>query len=956
MNKFTKVILLLLFSMQISVADGQSTGINSLETELDESILYGKLNNGLSYFIKHLPESQEKTNLRFYIKAGSNNEESDQLNMAHFVEHMAFKSSENFPKGIFNDAEILQRMNMSVYDINGTAGNFSTKYIFNAPKHNEIAIETGLLWFRDIAGGALHFKEEEIDTERGVLIQELIKRSGDNVQKSITRSLIRSELFPCRLGYSNYIKHHETFPSGRLKQFYKDWYRPDLMAIVIVGNIENVAALEKQIISQFSDINPIDNPRESTDCDALFFSLAPQFTIMEDKGASLLTPQAVKTELYFRDPDTRRKISDLEEAKNMKLLSLFIDIANKRFAEASEVYNSSYDSHINHTIKGKNLPSSFFLNIHSEKQNEQKAIQASFRILRQFQKYGALESEFKAAIDKQLDVASITPSQSRYWVEEIEKFYVHDEILPGNKFYALRNWLSGYSLKEFNDFIKKYDFEMPDDIGILVPTGHEALSFSEPQVRNWISSVEKESIPAYSPPIVPETLMTTSEVDKLHENSFKDNGIGESGARELVLENGVKVVLKSFKPSSGVDSENLLLHGFINKGAYNYSEEDYFSAVNAPRFIKNSGVGKFDKFELQRFLANTSLPLPFLKLYIENLESGIKISAKLEDLEKMLQLVYLYSSAPRVDTLAFQDWKTQQTEFYQNQHNSKLVDLNYNIKKILGDVSEVSSGTERYHGIEETEMNRGFEIYKDLFGNAQDFTFMLTGDFPVNSVIALINKYLGNLPSTKDQTKTKVIVNTYDPKPPGPALFQFKALSYKEQVNFIYKPLHIVPVEGHLDWKDKIRTQALGRVLYSRVLELRFDKGYSLYSVHAYSVYNEANKHFEFGAQFNCTPEEYPLLRTEYSNIIDELKSELISDDLLKQSLSRMLFLYNPKGRGNTNRVVQEKLYNHYRYKTPWTDKHEILPFIESLTPEDIRKTAKKYLKEEYSYDFLITN
>lgn len=958
MNNYFQIIILVIFNFQVINGLGQAEPEEFDEPVLlDESVTYGKLSNGLSYYIKHLPESQDKINLRFYIKVGSNHQDSDELNFSHFVEHMAFKSSKHFPEGIFSTPESLQRMNMSLYDLNGSAGVSFTRYRFDAPPGNKKALETGLLWFKDIAGG-LHFKEKEIDTERGVLIQELIRRSGDNLQETFARNNLRAALFPCSQTYSNFIEHHETFNPARLEKFYNDWYRPDLMALVIVGKIDDVDALEKEISERFSVIRPVNNPRNKPDCDSLFFDQPHQFAIVEDKGASIEKPQTIKTELFFRNPGTRKNISNIDGLKRMKKINVLVDIINKRFRERTDVYSSFYNTHMRHTVKTSRAPSSFLLTIDSDLSREKNALQETFLVLRQFQQYGVLESEFKAAIDKQLgSLTGITTNQARFWLKEIENHFVYDEAFPENKITILKKWLADLSLAEFNEFINSFDFNMPEDIGIIAPPYHKASSFSQAQVRSWIRAMGRETISAYTPPEIPDALVSVSLRKELHENNFENFGTGVSGARELVLGNGVRVILKPIKPSHGPLQEKIIIHGFNNKGASAYSPLDYFSAVNAPRFIKNSGVGEFDKFDLQRYLSTTSLSLDFLIMYINNQEAGIKVDGKLVDLEEMLQLVYLYFSEPRMDAAAFNDWKTQEAQFYHKYGgDSKLIDLNNNIKKILGDNSGTSSGTERYLGIEETDMKRGLEIFKDLFGNARDFTFIISGDFLVDSITPLVNKYLGNLPVEKDIDRTIEIQNSFNSNISGPVLVQFRVPEFHGKINYMYKPLHIVPLEGPLDWKELLRAEALGRVLNSMVLNLRLSKGYSLYTVNAYSVYNMENKYIEFGAQIDCTPEEYPMLRREFSNIINKLKSDLVSEDMLKQSLKRLHSIYDPEGNANTHRVIQEKLYNHYRHNLPWKDTHEILPFIKTLTPEDILQAAKEYFKKEYFYEFVTIN
>src|SRR5690606_19387102 len=170
----------------------------------------------------------------------------------------------------------------------------------------------------------------------------------------------------------------------------------------------------------------------------------------------------------------------------------------------------------------------------------------------------------------------------------------------------------------------------------------------------------KEVIP-YTVPEVPKQLMGADEISALKEVGFKDKGESESGVRTLVLGNGVKVVLDTLNRNTDM----LYLHGFSPKGASCFSREDYFSAINGPEIVQNAGVGDLDKFVLGRFLERTSFRQG-MHPYIDYFETGIKGNAKLEELEMLLQLVYLYFTQPRKDKIAYEDWKSREKENYLN--------------------------------------------------------------------------------------------------------------------------------------------------------------------------------------------------------------------------------------------------------------------------------------------------
>lgn len=957
MDTYFRVIILILLGLKVTDSSGQAvTTTSNHPVPLDETITYGKLNNGLSYYIKHLPED-EKVYLRFHVLAGTNNQDPDQLNFAHFVEHMGFKSSTHFPNGIFS--ELLERKSLDMYqrDINAHPGRYNTYYRFKAPADNQEALETGLLWFKDIATG-LHLKNEEIDTERGVLIQEYILSTPDNMEVAFPKEKLMFQLLPGTQNYSNFIEHHKTFDPERLKQFYKDWYRPDLMSIVIVGKIDDVPALERHIRNSFSDIKPKENLREIPDYDALFFDQSPQFVVVEKPSESLNGNEKVEIELFFRDRKTLDVISSKKGIQRRNKNGLLVKILNNRLREATMVYNNFFNFEVIHTHRSKVTihPSSFKVRITTRHSREKEAVKTFTHILQQLRKHGVLDSEFMEAKKERInELEGTTSYESRYWLEEIQNNLVHKEALPNDKRGYMKNWLLNYEASEFNEFIKEINLDMPQDIGILAPANHPATSYTEVEIRSLINGLGDDSIPPYVKPEVPTILMASDEVEGLKESSYKERELGNSGARQLILENGVKVILKHMETSN--PRKGIVLHGFSNRGALNFPPEDYFSAINAPLFIQNSGVGKFDKFDLRRFRKTNSLSIQGENPYIHNQESGFKIGADPKDAEAMLQMVYLFFSQPRKDTLAFQDWKVQQSLYYQNHRNLQQFGFHNNINKILGDNSGVSSGTERYLGIEETDMEKGFEIYKELFGSPQDFTFLVTGSFSVDSVTHLITKYLGSLPSIQPGSVKASNVNSIAAKPTGPVLVEFKSPNFNNitKNNYTYIPAYIVQANDEVNWKEKLIARALGGVISVEVGKLRFEKGYSLYSVGAAAQYNDYKNQHKFSATFSCPPEQYPLLRDEFAGIINSLKEELISEEVLEQALKKMRATEDPSGRGHSLHNIHEKLYNQYRFGVPWIDQKEIMSYIESITPVDILNAAQNYFIPENLYEFVMT-
>src|SRR5690606_10525026 len=302
---------------------------------------------------------------------------------------------------------------------------------------------------------------------------------------------------------------------------------------------------------------------------------------------------------------------------------------------------------------------------------------------------------------------------------------------------------------------------MPNDIGIIAPNGK---TFTEDQVRGWIQQALSKKITRFIRAEVPTSLLSDHHRSALNEVGYAVKGTDPSGAKVFILNNGVKVIMDTLASNKG----KFHWHGFSPNGASRFPKEDYFSAVNAPSIIQNAGVGKLDKFQLARFIEEKSNRL-WIKPYVDYRETGIRGNAAIEDLEKMLQLVYLYFTYPNMNNKAFNNWQIQE----KNRHlypsyDIIIADFNVMIRAFLGDSSQAPQGTKRLQGISETEMHAAYRIYRELYSDAADFTFIISGSFSEGEVLHLLQKYLGNLPGSIVTASSPPVKNKVEDFPKGP--------------------------------------------------------------------------------------------------------------------------------------------------------------------------------------------
>ncbi|QLE01992.1 insulinase family protein [Galbibacter sp. BG1] len=946
MNTIKKTIFLLLTSYVCILCTAQSENpVHSATLPLDNSIRYGQLPNGFSYYIKSIEEPLSDLYLNLYVKAGTDQEDKSQLNFAHAIEHLAFKGTKNFPLGI---RDSLKHSNIAITDYRGSSGE-TTNYLFKVPHNNGAVLDIALLWFSDIATG-LRFTDEYTDQVKGELVEEFLIKSGEQLSESFATSSLEAELFPGRNSNINFFEHHKNYGPKELQKFYNDWYRPDLMAISVVGNIKDIDAMERRLKDRFSKIQlPLD-PKTVPNSDADYYMRPPQFAIVErktDTANVALVDNSVTFQLFFRAPSVLEKIHTMEGVKRLIKLKLLISIVNKRLEELTSKYNS-FNALAFDRFSISSLPPLLEVRLKTYSR-EKEALQETVRALKQLQEYGILEEEWdEVKRDYLRDLNVGYENGTRYWNKEIFNHFKYNEALPSDKQENLKEWLSGLSLKSFNDHLFQFLSEMPKDIGIMAPTGHKALSLTENEIRFWIHDAYKGPVEDYKLPDVPKVLMGDEKVADLKEINYTDKGADISGARELLLNNGVRVILK---PTSKASSNKVELHGFSPNGALSFPKPNQSSALNSSNIVRNAGVGKMDKFALKRFLSNTSIRV---NPYTGFMETGIVGNAEHEDVEGMFQLIHLYFTAPRMDKVAYNDWKSGEKKAFLN-HDYGLIsaDFSNSIRNITGDsflsrgfnsLTKGLMGSEQFESIYRTDMVDAYEAYGQLFGSTEDFTFIITGDFSYGSMVPLVQKYLGNLPNTSKLSNTLKEVDL-DPLPKGPVFKEITPPKYYVMKNVNYALKYISKATDPANWREQIKIDVLGKIIWNMAWDLRFTKGYNIYLITGFGKYNMDMRRYEIGFDLSCSNEELELLRKECKQIISKIKSGTVADHVFEDSRNFVM----------KNRINEQKrLYEHYYHEQPWVSPAERKRFIESLTIKDIVGIVNKYCNDGSLFEFVM--
>lgn len=715
----------------------QSSSIDySYPLPVDPAVRTGKLDNGLVYYIRKNSKPEKRVELRLAVNAGSILENDDQQGLAHFTEHMCFNGTKTFPKNEL--ISFLQKTGVKFgADINAYTSFDETVYMLQLPTDEPGLVDKGFQVLEDWAHNVT-FDSKEIDKERGVIVEEWRLGLGaqDRMMKKFLPVILKGSQYAERVPIGK-VEILENFKYETLRNFYKEWYRPDLQAVVIVGDIDPDSA-EQQIIEHFSGLKNPKEPRERV-----------TYTIPGNKEPLLAIttdPEAMQNVVLMFWKHPVLEIKTLGDLKTKITGELFTGMLNQRFSELSQkpscpyVYaGAGYGGFLARTNDAYILSA-----MPKENQIDQTVavILAENQRVKQFgftsTEYERQKEEMLSQYEKQAKEFDKTES-AQLAGEYVSNFLTKDPI-PGiqKEFIFVKKLLPEITLEEVNDIAKQWITEEnmamvimgPEKEGLKIPTVDETLAI--------IEKSKSEELVAYvdtyrEAPLVEGGLPGASITSKTVNS--------ELDFTELTLSNGVKVILKptEFK------NDEIVISAFSPGGNSLYPDDQFLSANFAASIIDQSGAGKFDNIELQKKLKGKTLSI---NPYISDVKEGFSGNTTPKDLETLLELVYLYFDAPRKDTTAFQAFISQmenQMKFMKSNPVMAFYDTLFktaypNSKRLI-----IFPTEEQMNSI---NLDDAFNIYSDRFADASDFTFVLVGNFNTDSITPMVVKYLGSLPST----------------------------------------------------------------------------------------------------------------------------------------------------------------------------------------------------------------
>jgi len=921
MKTLKQITLVLVAIILTGSLFAQKADLNS-SLPIDSKVKIGTLPNGMTYYIRQNNRPENRCELTLAVNAGSILEAEDQRGLAHMLEHMAFNGTKNFQKHeIIN---FLESIGMKFGpEVNAYTSFDETVYGIKVPLDKTEYLEKGLLVLHDWASG-IALEDEEITKEGGIIEEEWRMGQGanDRMRRQYFPVLLDNSLYAERLpiGLMEVVKGPNHEP---IKRFYSDWYRPDLMAVVVVGDID-LEKTEKLVISTFSQIPVKVDPKAR-----------PEFSVPnhpDTKAIVVTDKEAQQTVIQIIYKHDQQKLTTHKEYRQSIVNSLYNQMINARLQELTVKENapflfgfSGYSGFIAdkdaYMMYAATKPEKIKESVVSLVQENERVKQFGFTA-------SELEREKKAllkSMEKAYNERNNTNSES-YVSEYVNHFLAPHPAIPGIEYeYSLyQEYVPGVSLEEINAlagvWLKPENRIImvmgPEKVGTVYPTNDELRDLFE---NVDISGLERYDDKVNDKPLV-EKMPAPGTVDKIK----KDKKLG---TETWTLSNGAKVVFKS----TDFKADEILFRAYSLGGYSLVTEQEDISAKYAAEIFTESGLGNYDKIQLDKYLSDKNMSL---SPYISELSEGFNGRTSPADLETFLQVLYMHFQQPRKDETAFKAYINRSIGMIENASLSPDQVFRDSIKVTMSG-NHPRSKPITAELLNKIDYSKANYIYRSRFSDPSNFTYYFVGNIDLKAAKPLIEKYIGGLPRvTREESWKDLGIK----KPLGKIEKTiYRGMENKSQV---YMNFHS---KFEYTDKDLMMLDLVGKLLTTRLLEVVREEESGVYSIGAYpSPTHFPAPEFDVIVFFGCNPENSARLTSIVEKEIGKFIESGPSEDELHKAVAKAL---REKETGLTdNRFWMGKLYDFdYHQRDP----KAFMKFekeIGKISPADIQIAFKKFL------------
>jgi len=908
----------------------------------DNTIRKGILPNGMTYYIRH--NAQTKGVADFYIaqKVGSILEEKRQRGLAHFLEHMAFNGTKHFPGNTLQPGIVAWCESVGIkFGANLNAYTSVDQTVYNisaAPVTREGVIDSCLLILNDWSHELL-LTGKEIDKERGVIEEEWrTRRSGMAMQRLSEQAMPiiyagtkYSDCMP--IGNIDIVR---TFPYNDLRDYYSKWYRPDLQAIIVVGDI-NEDKIEEKIKKLFAKIPLPQNPAHR-----IYYPIGNNEKMILYTATDKEQPTVNFTLYMKRDVTPKQERNTIQNYADDYKTNILRMAINDRLEELSRTKTAPF---ISASVRSGN----FFLASTKDAfelsgvLKEGKAIEAIQLLVGEVERAranGITIDELKRGKAEMLSYAENdyndrSNRRNGEFVEQcVQNFLEETPIIePEKELEMVRKLDKTVTIDDVNALAKTIITNQNQVVTMFGPDKNTFKMPTNSSIENAILKAQKQHYTPYKT----QNTLTERLITKLPKpGSIISERTYKYGYTEFTLSNGLKVYVRptNFEP----DEVNLKLFSLGGKNIYPDSEMPNLTYLMAGATI--GGVAQYNDLTLEKMLAGkTATVTPF----IDNDTRGMAGTSNVKDTKTLLELVYLYFTQPRKDPQAFKNLMEQQQEFLTNAHVNPMLAYNDTLHKVAYATNRMESMDKEQ--LKRVNYNRIMHIYKELFANAANFKLILTGNININKLRPLLCQYIATLPSNN----TKETIGTYEPKlVDGKKTYIF----HKKQTT--PTAITTIVIKGKMEYnnRNELLMDAIGqllRIVYTE--KVREDKG-GTYSVQASGdLQHHPNDEALLRIAFQTDPQKYNDLIPIVYKELEKMATEGPSQQDLDKVKAYELKVYNQVLRMNNywEYVLYTDLYNGIDVDT------DFRYIVENMTCDDIRTTLRNLLNQNNCIEVTMT-
>jgi zinc protease len=911
-----------------------SQSLSELPLPLDPAVRYGVLDNGLTYYIRANEEPKNRASFYIIQNVGAILEEDHQDGLAHFLEHMAFNGTENFPgKGILNTLEkhgVAFGRNINAY----TSQDETVYNISEVPVNRPGLLDTCLLVLHDWSDFLL-LSEEEIDAERGVIAEEW--RTRRNASFRVWRASL-----PYMYNHSKYARRDiigdidviRNFEYDELRDFYHDWYRTDLQAIAVVGDFD-AEEVENKVIALFSKIPAVDNPKERYEV-TVPDNDEPVFGLVTDREAD----QSIIS-IYIREQVDQPGIENAEQLRNDYVKRLFNRMMSQRISELLQKGDPPFPyGDIRRTSLTRNYDVTMILAV-AKTNEEERALSSILKEAERAKRYGFAPGELDRAKSHYLNMLEnrvkekdkITNDQyaRQYRAHYLENSaYLDVEV----ELELMRVLFSTITPDDFLSLMPEWFSQRNNVMVISGPESEEVKHLSEQEALALLSSSASIEVEPYEDVELAVSLISDEPAPG---SVISVKSIPELDAEEWTLSNGARVVYRL----ADYEKDNIGFRAYSPGGSSLYEEEYLPSVEMLSSFVPFYGVEDYDQSTLQKMLTGKTVQLNF---ELNELSEGFTGSASPKDFETLMQFIHLRFTAPRFDQEAHQALKSRFLALVENMRNNPQNIMRDSMTMILSDYHPRTMTMDK-DLIEDVALEKIEQVYRERYRDASDFIFFFVGNIQKEELMPYVEKYIASLPSAGVE-ETWVDRGVREPE----------GLVEKEIELSLSVPKSTSIVVLNNEMKYTPENLVIMRIIRG-VLNLRFDETIREEEGGTYGVSSNTSMS-QFPVEkasmlimFDTDPEKVDYLKGLVHKELEQLVKEGPSQKDLSKTTENLL--KEREQNREHNSYWMSALYRYYIHGYNPDDPSNYEEIVRSVTTKDVKKFMKKFYRKVNMVDLV---